>query len=296
MHRDQEAQELETGVDTMIDYKGYFNKGMADFVAGRFDAARSYFEVQVRAADRVKVPDQGARAMTSLALCELVANHPKQAQTWCEKSLDLCQKVTLTPSQHERESENFTVLAVCKEVEGNAKESQVYCNKAVSHQYQFMFPTIDYLQRASYYAVNPTVLMDAVDRVTDRVRAYATYDVFAKMELNVALHKAHQKLYKEAEKRFLDTIDLFGKIKNADNNASSSFGTGMALSGLARVYRDEGNFAQAKQTYQRAVERLRQTELRYPGMKELNGTSIDDSINSAQLELDALDKSAGPTH
>jgi tetratricopeptide (TPR) repeat protein len=294
MHRDQEAEELETGVDTMIDYKGYFNKGIADFVAGRFDAAHNYFEVQLRAANKANVPDQAARAMTSLALCELAANHPKQAQTWCGKSLDLCPKVALAPNQHERESENFTVLAVCKEFEGDTKESKVYCNKAVSHQYQFMFPTIDYLQRAAYYAVNPTVLMDAVDTVTDRVRDYATYDVFAKLELNIALHKEHLKLYKEAEKRFLDTIDLFNKVKNADKNATSWFGTGAALSGLARIYKDEGNLVQAKQTFQRAVERLKQTKLKYPGMKELNGISIDDSISSAQSELDALDKATKP--
>jgi len=296
MHRDQEAEELETGVDTMIDYKGYFNKGMVDFVAGRFAAAHNYFEVQLRAANKAKVPDQGARALTSLALCELASDQPKLAETWCQKSLELCPSVALVPNRHERESENFTVLAICKELEGDRKESENYCNKAVSHQYQFMFPTIDYLQRAAYYAVKPTVLMNAVDSVTDRVRNYASYDVFARLELNTALHKEHLKLYKEAEKRFRDTIKLFSSGKNPgqNENAASSIGTGAALCGLARVYKAEGNLTEAQQTYQQAIVHLKQSKLKYPGMNEINGISIDDDIKSAQSELDALSKLPKP--
>lgn len=290
MHRDQEAEELETGVDTMIDYKGYFNKGMSDFVAGKFDAARTYFEVQLRAANKAKVPDQGARAMTSLALCELAADRPQQAESWCQKSLGLCPQVALVPNRLERESENLTVLAVCKEYEGRRNESEAYCTKAVSQQYQFIFPTIDYIQRAAYFAVNSTKLMDSVDDVTDRVRGYATYDVFAKLALNIALHKEHLKLYKEAEKRFIDTIDLFDRGKNAGNNATSSFGIGAALTGLGRVYKDEGDRDKAKEAFRRAVDLLTRTRLKYPAMSEMNGSSIEDSIGSAQAELDAVDR------
>jgi len=281
LHRDQDAAELEADADTMTDYKGYFDSGIRNFLQGKFDLAKHQFNLQLRGARKVRMPEQCAKALTYLALCELVAGHAQQAESLCRQSLAEGPSILLVRTRHERQAEAFTVLAVSLQLEGKPKESADAINMAKAAEFGFLYPTLNYLQLEARNAVNPTVLMDAVDIVVDRAREVLNSEVLSQLELNVALHKEFEKKYKEAETRFLSAIGMY----KMHENAPDAFGLGVSYCGMGRVCEAQAKYKESEKWFEQAEAQFKHTKTKYPNINDVTGCSIEANMKAAQSEL-----------